>query len=148
MILFLDFDGVLVHSEYNPAGKLLVQTFDPRCIKVLHKLCRPSEDQIVISSAWRHYDSLCKLRELLKASGVQMEVIDVTPIDKFENRGKEILAWLQEHGLNKNSNYLIIDDELQGMDNWLPKNKILHIVDGWFCGGLSGLKKGLINEFS
>lgn len=108
-IIFLDFDGVIVtqSSRFN--------SFDPECMKHLKFIIDKTNAFIVISSTWRKFDSLIKLKQMFEPFGLFNRVIDITPVhnDNDWGRGKEIEAWLNlPHPLSWNINgFVIIDDD-------------------------------------
>jgi len=130
MIIFLDFDGVIIHSSCPDA-----LTVDMKCLALVKKLCTKYNAKIIVSSTWRVGSTTKELDKLLYESGlIKDTVIGKTTFAKFnDHRGKEILDWMKEN--NYTGEYVAIDDEIFDLDN-LPKENIMHIEDGWISKGL------------
>ncbi len=106
-VLFLDFDGVIVHEGYagEPGGEELwsERDIDPEAIALLDALCARAGADVVISSTWRRAFSLDELRGMLERRGFRGAVVGVTPSLHRSpegvrlERGDEIRAWLDEH---------------------------------------------------
>lgn len=114
-ICFLDVDGVLndwTTIEYTPNG---FTGIDDGKVEVLANVIKEYDLNIVLSTDWREVytrkdaDGIY-LKEKLEKYG--LTVLDVTPIISHEERGKEILTWLQankdEYDIKE---YVIFDDK-------------------------------------
>ena len=123
-VLFLDFDGVLnnhqtkqrYRKDGQPGGATI--GFDPRNVAVLNQFLESARVKIVVTSSWRWNHTLEELRAVLRAAGVRGEVIDATSTRSPGSRGREIQAWLDQHGPVEA--FVIIDDSAD-MDHLLPK---------------------------
>ncbi len=104
-IVFLDFDGVL-----NSLNEIVFDKhaeFNRDAMGRLNDIVREANAKVVISSSWRVIHSIDELRQILKESGFQGEVIGVTPVFSHQNavgladvgmiRCREIQAWLDAH---------------------------------------------------
>lgn len=107
-MLFLDFDGVLVHESYagdapEEAALWSESHFDPAVIARVNALCARAGASVVISSSWRQNHSLDELRGMLERRGLRASVLGVTPSmhrspdGRRLERGDEIQAWLDAH---------------------------------------------------
>ena len=108
-IIFLDFDGVITTQNTR------FKAFDLECMKHLKLIVDKTNAFIVISSTWRRFDSLIKLKQMFEPFGLFNRVIDTTPIrnDNDWGRGKEIEEWLNfKHPFSWNINgFVILDDD-------------------------------------
>jgi hypothetical protein len=144
-IVFLDFDGVLNHTEFLmqcrkkdiPWGR---DHIVPAAVKLVDDLCARTGAKVVISSTWRipvtpghrmgivgktKADTLPVLRAWLAGHGLRAEVIDATPdhaqgtVAWWIERGLEIEDWLNAHhksGGEVVEGFVILDD----LDNMEP----------------------------
>ncbi|MBM4165656.1 MAG: hypothetical protein FJ218_01815 [Ignavibacteria bacterium] len=138
-IIFLDIDGVL--CPYRKDGYVYANAlnipFDKNAVANLNELTEITDAKIVITSARRVFWDFEELKNLLKKNGVRGEIIDKTPmlgngdltdVKQFTspyNRGKEIEQWIRTTSYDI-INFLIIDDQLNGIDKIFPK-KFLHL---------------------
>ena len=124
-ILFLDHWGVMCladkhgreHDKYDlPNIKEMrihgdFDTFDKEAVNILNLLIEETDLEIVISSDWKKWCSLDRMKEFYKSQGIIKTPIDFTPTIKgknlFESRSLEIREWLKIH---KVSNWAVIDD--------------------------------------
>ena len=137
MIIFLDFDGVIVTERSNCGLFGLPTNFDPEAIDALNMLIKQTNADIVISSTWRHLFTFEELKTMLQDAGVRGKVIGITP--KTESpfdytRGEEISMWLQDNG--NPTDFIIIDDFVKDIRELFPDENIIHVKDGWTKGGL------------
>jgi hypothetical protein len=104
-ILFLDFDGVLNHTEHfaslppdRTAADVDVdcESFDLACIARLNAIVDRTGCKVVISSTWRHEYTRSDLQGHLVRHGYAGKVHGVTPVLPGKPRGAEIAAWLSE----------------------------------------------------
>lgn len=130
MIVFLDIDGVLVHT-----GCKLPWEMDPDCVTVLQEFCNKHNAKIVVSSAWRIGRSIAELEFSLFSYGLDKGlVIGKTDLGDFKGRrDDEILEWLDEYGYK--GDYIVIDDEDFDLTK-IDKKKIVHIKKGFTTGGM------------
>lgn len=110
-VIFLDFDGVMNTAETR-GDDYLENPCSDRFIPVLNELIRKSEALIVVSSSWRHWWPLEKLKLYLRRRGVLGRVIDTTPSISVHGdaRGFEIQDWLNTHP--QVSHFVILDDDV------------------------------------
>src|SRR5438128_10799406 len=74
-VIFLDIDGVLAPiRRWDRYGDL-----DPACIRVLNEIVAGGEADVVVSSTWRHGQTVAELQEMLDAAGFAGRVPDTTP---------------------------------------------------------------------
>lgn len=92
-ILFLDFDGVLNHTEWlvraaerieigedsPPESLTSAPMIDPACVLRLDQVCRRTGCYIVVSSTWRLSRTVAELGAILRGLGFTGDVIDRTP---------------------------------------------------------------------
>jgi len=113
-VIFLDVDGVLnslktcIANGGYPFELTEYAAFDQNAIKLLQRFCDSSGVQVVMSSAWRMYNSVEDFREHLG-----LPVIDLTPMNlmgQYRFRGYEIEEWLETHKDLGITHYCILDD--------------------------------------
>ncbi len=112
LIIFLDFDGVLVTNAhldslcFDDQEDRYGYVFTPSCKEILNGFIEKSGGKIVITSSWINDMSLWKVRRMWKYRGMSGEIIDIIANDSYD-RGHKIDLWLSSHG---SPNYLVIDD--------------------------------------
>lgn len=113
-IIFLDLDGVLTNHNTR------FRTPDLLCVNHLNEIINKTNAYIVISSTWRKYDSLDKLKDILNIGGFGIDknrILGITPrLNESHARGKEIQQWLDETNLNIES-FVILDDDADMIPN-------------------------------
>lgn len=127
-VIFLDIDGVLNSNFWNENHQREISDgtlIDESKIKLLCKLIRDTDAQIILHSGWKYwFDSDLKplrkeaenLRVLLEKEG--MAICGVTPDHATEEikrnrkfslvKAGEILAWLEQH--NDVDAWIVLDD--------------------------------------
>src|SRR5689334_1623970 len=109
-IIFLDFDGVIIHTmqlmtdvdmKFGSKSEI-----DNKAIMRLNQIVAATGAKVVITSSMRKIHSLDELRSRMLACGFRGEVIDMTP-DLGSLRGIEIQSWLDAH--EQVTNFVIID---------------------------------------
>ena len=127
-IVFLDIDGILttVNSTYDENGIV----FTPSAVYWLNELFVAVDCEVVVSSTWRESYSLRELREEL--SCLKVEIRSTTPV--IGHRGVEITTWLKD---NDCENYIVIDDVIDEISEYIPENKIVHVQDGFNENGFA-----------
>ena len=116
MILFLDFDGVLVTDRcqmqlWETKGTLRDEhgaLFDPECVKCLKEIIDATDADIVVSSTWKMDMGLEGILRMWSDRGLPGNIIGVTPDIDPIHRGDEIAAWLDSYG--DDCSFVIIDD--------------------------------------
>lgn len=117
-VIFLDIDGVMNHNSYFVrSDKHDRQAFCPEATENLRNILVTCKAKIVLSSTWRKsYKNVRRLRkELFSHYGLNRYVIGLTPVIEDENnffhseRGVEIRAYMDEHGIAE-EDMVIIDD--------------------------------------
>ena len=106
-VVFLDFDGVLTRTDEPRSHHYLSNT----CMKNLNLIIdKIRNTKIVLSTDWRKYNSLSELRKILVRAGLKYpsNVIDTTPLIKYEIRGNEIEQWLSKN--DDVDSFVILDD--------------------------------------
>lgn len=124
--LFLDIDGVLNHAEMLPQFKRypervrsMITMLDPVAIQRLNRILYELGPRVVLSSSWRHYDTLWDIQTALEHHGFYGKLVDKTGPDKGAHRGQEVLNYVMKHAIQR---YLVLDDAkpLEGMeDRWV-----------------------------
>ena len=103
--IFVGFDGVLNVAK-TPNHPIDGFRLDPEMVRRLNTLVQRLDAKVVISSHWRHFVSLTKIRAALHRRGLthaRTVVIgvtpDMTPMDARApyHRGPEIEAWCRLH---------------------------------------------------
>ena len=147
-IIFLDFDGVvnnisesglnitlpLYSSKRNKESGLTKWSTDniPYFIRLL-ELCKENEWRIVISSTWRLFTDRAEdfnnyFKKYFKATYntklKDYEVVVGTTPRLNGVRGKEILKYIEE---NKVDDYIVIDDDIFDIVDYIKDEKIVHI---------------------
>lgn len=115
-IIFLDFDGVMDTESYDsylvnnniPNVDEYGPVFDPMCVKALESILNATGAQIVVSSTWKEFMTLEKIREMWKKRNLSGYILDVTLNVNPHFRGDEINAWLESQ--EEECLYAIIDD--------------------------------------
>jgi hypothetical protein len=98
-VIFTDIDGVLFNTTSSSWNKT--------AIKLYNKLCDEFNLKAVISSTWRTNHSIYQLQNIFYQNGIEVDIIDYTPIISFDGRGSEIGEWLRA---NEVDNFIILDD--------------------------------------
>jgi hypothetical protein len=132
--VFLDFDGVLNHTDWFKTRRERRKpddwrwddlSFDRVCVERLNRLLAQTAARVVVSSSWRYGDVrgervVCKtpqwLESLLRRHGFNGIVLDVTPI-LGGMRGGEIRAWLDARA-EPGAAFVILDDEDYAQLDW------------------------------
>lgn len=121
-IVFLDFDGVLNYIDFKPdyeiEGINKEDILCPKCIENLNYIIENTDADIVISSSWRLFFEIERLREILELCGFKFssKVVDYTPqgaqkkLSELVYRGNEIEEWIQDNCINPRLNIVILDD--------------------------------------
>jgi hypothetical protein len=120
-LLFLDIDGVL-----NDPGEIwLTPPLGPDKLTRLQKICFFTGCEIVLSSSWRFYtDLIQELREAFQPLGFDISAI-LNGND--DDRGKEIVLWLDRKFGNKVVTVAVLDDSEFALlkhpnPNWVCRN--------------------------
>ena len=123
-------------SEMKIHGELI--PFDKQAVNILNEIIEQTDCEIVVSSDWKRWCSLDKMREFYKEQGIIKEPIDYTPTIKgkniFESRSLEIKSWLDNHNISK---WVVIDDLYLG-------NYLTNFV--WISRTDEGIKQEGIKE--
>jgi hypothetical protein len=115
--------------------------FNLKAVKVLNRILRETNANIVVTSDWRHHATLEDLQQLYKAYGIIKQPIGVTGFAKDLPNGHdlthspdsmrleicrcaEIRKWLSE---NEHDKWVVVDDLDLGIDTW-PKFGLSHFV--------------------
>lgn len=109
-VVFLDIDGVLNRIGFVPADDVpdgLAGWIEPELGARLTALVRDTGAVVVMSSSWREDHTLAELRAELALAGVDVPLIDLTPVRFGEPRWTEIAAWC---GVHRPDHFVIIDD--------------------------------------
>lgn len=141
-IVFLDFDGVLNHSEFlssvqrrwdetknrNPDfGEMI----DERAVKLVDRICTEGDAEVVISSTWRLTNPLGQLNHWLRSKGLSRDIRSKTGSrSRTGARGSEIQEWLNDNDWLDIESFVILDDD-SDMEHLMP-----HLVQTHFSSGL------------
>ena len=110
-VIFLDVDGVLVHSNYE---NLDTCDIDTTKVELLKYICDETDAVTVISSSWRgiNYNHTPKCYDVLRSvlASASIPVLGNTPFSESSQRAKEIKEWmLSQRGCIES--FVIFDDE-------------------------------------
>ena len=95
-------------NEMRIHGSL--DNFDKEAVNVLNSIIAKTDFEVVISSDWKKWCSLDKMKEFYKEQGIIKPPLDYTPTIKgniFKTRALEIMAWLSINSIDK---WVAIDD--------------------------------------
>ena len=128
-------------SEMHTHGKLI--DFDKEAVKVLNEIIQQTDCEIVVSSDWKKWCPLDKMKEFYLSQGIIKAPIEYTPNLKgkniFETRAFEIKDWLNTH---KVDNWAAVDDLYLGdyltnfvwisrTDEGITQNKFKDIISSF-----------------
>jgi len=83
--------------------------WDKEAVSLLKQLCEKTDAKIVISSNWKDFANLSRLKKYFKIHGLGEYVVDVTPTLSYpQGREDEIEQYLKEHPNIKK--FVIFDD--------------------------------------
>lgn len=125
-IIFLDFDGVINTPIYSEERKVIdyncpsdQRVNNRTAVEYVNMLGKLWNAKIVVSSSWRDR-GINHVKEILKNSGLDIEVIGITPWLQ-QKRGLEIQTWLNKHPEVTNFVILDDDDDMDHLSNRLIK---------------------------
>jgi hypothetical protein len=153
-VIFLDFDGVVNSDEFFDALKSLTRmiiamnhpsdAIDEVAVARVERIAAATGAVIVISSSWRYGYHTTQLRGFLYHKGLTAKIIGRTPMSNEldpervktlttcdEERGLEIMTWLEQHP--EVETYVVLDDNPVGLE---PESR--RVATTW--------KKGLLDE--
>jgi hypothetical protein len=119
MIFFLDIDGVF---NLDWSG-----TWDFKSVANFNTLTQVLKAKAVVSSTWRCQYNIDQLQKIFDEQGVEIEIIDYTPVISQADRGEEITKWLDDNIYEKS--YLIIDDKVKDIKGYFSDLFIIHCKD-------------------
>lgn len=145
-LLFLDLDGVINSRNWYDARQSIkfpegtshrFKEIDPILLGNLWYVIDSTDCEIVISSAWRYSSgnrksdedrTIAELKPLFAQFGYDFPIIGCTP--SFDDRGKEINAWMKEKGFE--GHYAIVDDDVSDITPYHSGGRIVKTshVDG------------------
>ena len=152
--VFLDIDGVLTTTyeyfqsvknfweKYEFARDIGMQyRFNEKCVKVLNRILKITDADIVLTSDWKEHYDLQTLDNIFKFNKVVKSPIDVTDVysktlqelEKF--RGSEINDYIYKKNI---TNYVIIDD--LELSPFVSKDKFVRTINR------EGIKQSNIKE--
>lgn len=130
-IIFLDIDGVLATAPcwyMKRDQKYNTYPFDKKAVKVLNKILKETNAEIVLSSDWRYYYNLNALKEIF----IDMNNVIKAPIDVTNT--------------NLPTNALCLEDErVIEINLWKEHNFEKLGVTHWVAIDDMDMKNGLIN---
>jgi hypothetical protein len=118
-VLFLDFDGVLNGSSYEPilpqghiapafrSIEWLAYQLQPELCAMVAEICRRAEAALVLSTTWRNAFPLPQIAELLESLGMPIP-IGATPRLQASTRAREIQRWIHEAAPTR---FVVLDDD-------------------------------------
>lgn len=131
-VIFLDIDGVLRTDKSDKFwSKVLNQDIptsiferklSPTSIKILNEIILITDAKVVITSMWRTFYNIDRLRSIFKDSGFKGEIVGETK--QFGDRGEEIQEWLDTNYINK---YVVIDDSVRDILNHIDTKRVIKI---------------------
>ena len=138
-IIFLDFDGVIATHKSYISSTRRSDKIDRECIKVLNTLVKKLNAVIVVSSTWSILYTVKELQEILDTAGFNGKIIDKTsrvkkPRWNISQRGAEIQQWIKKNGCD---DYLVIDDEIFDIKDYIPMDKVIYVKNGFIKDGLT-----------
>lgn len=132
-VIFLDVDGVLnsvrsMVALHNHRSTLDHDFIDPIAVALVNKLIERSRAHLVISSTHRKHipdplgngRSLADMQKYFDKFGIVGKVIGYTPCSKDGHRGTEIKQWLEDNKGLDVTEYVIIDDDCDMLEEQLP----------------------------
>lgn len=138
-VVFLDVDGVLNNIDtfkkrkdiYNKSG-VIIPRIDFYRVEFLKEIVDNTDAKIVISSIWRKYEN--DLKELKEVFDLyDLEIYDITGIDKNGIRENEIIDWLNKNDVDS---FVILDDEtsdLIHLEKYVVKTRFDGLATGLLC---------------
>ena len=123
-IIFLDFDGIIVHSDSGP------KEMDRACVLRINQAAELTKSKIAIHSTWIYVREAGLVQNLLQAAGLKVEYLhkDFVCISEMGEKPDAISTWLLAHPEVKN--YVVLDDEL------IDGHPQVQILQGWLNGGI------------
>lgn len=119
-VIFLDFDGVLNTPANWGKRPLIPNAITPELVRRVSDLVVETDAHVVISSTWRHFETLDALRDALHAAGFVYPnmIIGVTPRLNLR-RDQEIRRWLDDNNVQHAViDYVVLDDDSAGDGNF------------------------------
>lgn len=131
-VIFLDIDGVLrtdksdrfwskVLNQDIPTS-IFERKLSPTSIKILNEIILITDAKVVITSMWRTFYNIDRLRSIFKDSGFKGEIVGET--NQFGDRGEEIQEWLDTNYINK---YVVVDDSVRDILNHIDTKRVIKI---------------------
>jgi hypothetical protein len=98
-------------EAYIPDLNLENWPFDEVAVSLLHRIVCDNEDvKIVVSSTWRNGQTVESLEQIFQYKGLHIPIVGFTP-RLNEDRGIEILKWIEEFGdLHDVTHWCVLDD--------------------------------------
>jgi hypothetical protein len=110
-VLFLDVDGVLNRVGFHPGTSLGLRSWiEPELAQRLCEVVRTIGAVVVLASDWRIDRTLEALRDELRAAGIDVALVGMTPTLAGRPRWREIEAWMREAGIGPEA-IAIVDDQ-------------------------------------
>ena len=127
-----------LYEEIDSLHIAMALSFKKEAVDNLKAICEKTNAKIVISSNWKilcgtdetkRGENMALLKALFKLWDLDSYIIDVTPIvgrdflDSYNNRAREISAWLKGKEIGKND-FVILDDQDLKHSEIFPDNFI------------------------
>lgn len=130
-IIFLDIDGVL-----NSLGSVIAlgdpnNHFDMVSVRLIERVCKETETQIVVSSSWRIGRTTEMLQEEMRRLGapeIAARIVGRTGDGYNGHRGRQIKEWLETKA--PDATFIIVDDD----SDMLPAQKPYFVKTSWEDG--------------
>jgi predicted membrane-bound dolichyl-phosphate-mannose-protein mannosyltransferase len=135
-VIFLDIDGVLVHTGMREPGSMRIEKWDNNCVVRLGRICKVTGAKIVVHSSWARIYKPNELQQMFKDAGLlehlhpdfaAVGIRDGNPGEKI----RSIKFWLSQHP--EVSKYIILEDDLIAS---VKDEPLVWIISGWSKGGL------------
>ena len=148
-IIFLDHQGAIyLGKAIWPDGKPILLDFDQESISILNEIIREVDCEIVVSSDWKTWVDLPKMKSFYNKQGIIKPPIGYTPITNIKYlddiaylRAKEIRKWLDstenitswtaidDLDMRKHlSNFVWVEDSEKGLKEEGIKKRVINYL--------------------
>lgn len=136
-VLFLDVDGVLNRTGYQPVESFGLRSWiEPELASRLSIVLARTDARIVMSSDWRVGRTLERIGEELNAAGITAPVLGKTP-ELGGPRWREIETWMVENAVAREQVVIVDDGFSMGPldDRFVRVSPLAGLGDG-ACAGI------------